>query len=677
MNPRVGENKKEELGLKELLSFVGKALPALLLFTTIALAVTYWRYNLEPYYTADALLILESSKSNRLQAVTERLAGGADGVDNAERVVDQLFIQLQSSEFALQVAELFKRDGKFEETAELFRLKGKQPTTTNELAEEIEGKVGLAKVSAETFRMSISLPNTNNAVKLLQLLVDAYATTISEKETQELLMAKSFLQEQIDDVEKRLTIIDSRIIRYQSRGRSEKNSMGTPPMEASNEVKLEEALFNVRQQLDETRATLQATESNAIEKDRSGYLPSNKYSSANSVEVLRRKEMLLELRYKATESLLKEVRATPDPRLSLERAVQDLYKRKELEYQMFSDLKKAVMHLDLQRISLRNKIRVLDRPSMQAVRTGESLRPLMIKRGMFAAIFAVLFVFLREMYDPMVRSRKDLGGQGLIYLGSVPDMGRRKRFSLRHLLFSFRNIFSSVQDRRIVREKNYYSNMIFQNICARILSFRPEHKKSPQVISVISPTSGEGKTMISLNLARSFAKSGKRTLLVDCDLRSHSLSTVLGYGQTVGLADYLGNPTSKFSAPLVKPLDRNLEVMPSGSAPSDVLELITDKSFFEFIEAMRHYYDVILLDTPAALPCSEVISLVSASDLTILGLIIGGTRLTHVDEVIDKLQFSLRAPMGFVLNKHREGNAYAYYSESADRFPPKGKLKVA
>jgi hypothetical protein len=69
------EQKREEFGLLELISFVGRALPAIVLFVSVVGSLTYWRYSANPSYTADGILQVESSRSNRMQAVTEKLVG--------------------------------------------------------------------------------------------------------------------------------------------------------------------------------------------------------------------------------------------------------------------------------------------------------------------------------------------------------------------------------------------------------------------------------------------------------------------------------------------------------------------------------------------------------------------------------------------------------------------------
>ena len=78
----------------------------------------------------------------------------------------------------------------------------------------------------------------------------------------------------------------------------------------------------------------------------------------------------------------------------------------------------------------------------------------------------------------------------------------------------------------------------FRAIKARI-QFSKIDSGSPKTILVTSPAEQEGKTLISVNLAISYAKSNKKTLLIDCDLRRPRIHSIMNDKKKPGLVDYL------------------------------------------------------------------------------------------------------------------------------------------
>jgi capsular exopolysaccharide synthesis family protein len=126
------------------------------------------------------------------------------------------------------------------------------------------------------------------------------------------------------------------------------------------------------------------------------------------------------------------------------------------------------------------------------------------------------------------------------------------------------------------------------------------------VVMVASTIPAEGKTTTSISLARTYAISGKRTLLIDCDLRKPSISRTLGLSGKTGLLDYLvATPDAPVELADIMALDpiTDLEIIPSmgrSNRPTD--QLLTSRAFTELMAAVRDHYDVIVLDTPPMLP---------------------------------------------------------------------------
>jgi capsular exopolysaccharide synthesis family protein len=131
---------------------------------------------------------------------------------------------------------------------------------------------------------------------------------------------------------------------------------------------------------------------------------------------------------------------------------------------------------------------------------------------------------------------------------------------------------------------------------------------------------GDGKTTVSSNLSMVFAQSGKRTLLIDADMRRPGLTSLLNMRGPRGLSSVLRD-----SAPLEESLQANLhsavvpnlDVLPAGSRPRNPAELLTSDRFSELISWAEENYDQVLIDSPPAL----------VSDAAIIGRLTDGVLL--------------------------------------------------
>ncbi|WP_415234675.1 polysaccharide biosynthesis tyrosine autokinase [Pseudorhodobacter sp.] len=148
----------------------------------------------------------------------------------------------------------------------------------------------------------------------------------------------------------------------------------------------------------------------------------------------------------------------------------------------------------------------------------------------------------------------------------------------------------------------------------------PEALKKGKVILICSALPGEGKTTTAIALARTYAIAGKRTLLIDCDLRKPSVAKYFDLPQDHGLIDYLVTDAHE-NEPIVKPiLDpmSELEVISAGarsSRPTD--QLINSPKFTALIDAVRDFYHVIVLDSPPLLPVVDTRYLAQNCDAAI------------------------------------------------------------
>lgn len=120
-----------------------------------------------------------------------------------------------------------------------------------------------------------------------------------------------------------------------------------------------------------------------------------------------------------------------------------------------------------------------------------------------------------------------------------------------------------------------------------------------KVICVTSALPGDGKSTVSFNLSRAFAESGRKTLLIDADLRKSVMRKQIwksgNPGQ--GLTYYLIGRKSYEETVCSTDLP-NLDIIFAGQFPPNPSELLGSKRFAGLIEKARQNYSVVIIDTP-------------------------------------------------------------------------------
>ncbi|MFP4290576.1 MAG: GumC family protein [Cyclobacteriaceae bacterium] len=169
---------------------------------------------------------------------------------------------------------------------------------------------------------------------------------------------------------------------------------------------------------------------------------------------------------------------------------------------------------------------------------------------------------------------------------------------------------------------------------------------SPKVIGITSAQEGDGKSFCASNLAFSFAKSGKKTLLIGADMRQPRLSDYYNLKE-FGLAEYLekGATIREVIQPTHMP---ELDVINSGKPRSDVENLIENHRMGLLIEELKNYYDIIIVDTPPLGLMADYQSMVHLFTHNLLIVRHNTTNLTVYRAVIKKLPDGIK--LGIVLN---------------------------
>ncbi len=222
---------------------------------------------------------------------------------------------------------------------------------------------------------------------------------------------------------------------------------------------------------------------------------------------------------------------------------------------------------------------------------------------------------------------------------------------------------SSANKRRIaLLQPDSFVSEQYRTLRARLESIsaqRPIH-----TIAIVSALPGEGKTSAAVNLAIvSEMHLDRRVLLVDCDLRKPKIHRALGITPTAGLAEVLlgqaGVDAAIFKVTGGGLEGGALEVLPVHAQPPNPSELLASGKMKSLVEELSQRYDMVILDTPAALSLPDAKTISELADGVVLVVRADTTPEQDVHNALDLLD--RRRVLGVVLNGSAIDQTYYGY----------------
>ena len=192
--------------------------------------------------------------------------------------------------------------------------------------------------------------------------------------------------------------------------------------------------------------------------------------------------------------------------------------------------------------------------------------------------------------------------------------------------------------------------------------------KGHSTLAITSPNHGEGKSLISANLAISLAMHVTTTvLLVDLDLRRPSLSKLFGFRPQLGLREYILDDAPLPDC-LFNPGIERLVILPAGAALHASSELLSSPKMIDLAKDLKsHYSDrLVVYDLPPLLATDDALTFLQYVDACVLIFQEGSTPKREIRQTMELLDgYNV---IGTVLNKSSEANNMAYYNREYGTF---------
>lgn len=181
-----------------------------------------------------------------------------------------------------------------------------------------------------------------------------------------------------------------------------------------------------------------------------------------------------------------------------------------------------------------------------------------------------------------------------------------------------------------------------------------------QMLVVSSAVPDEGKTVTSANLAITLAQTGRRVLLMDCDLRKPTVAKVLGLENSVGLITVLVGRADLLDC--IQQHESGVDFLATGPLPPNPAEVLETHAMRALLEQLRSDYDVVVIDAPPLLPVADPSILAPMVDGVLLVTRHGKTSKEYVHQSVARVEGVSGRVVGVVLNMapRRAVSGYGY-----------------
>lgn len=309
---------------------------------------------------------------------------------------------------------------------------------------------------------------------------------------------------------------------------------------------------------------------------------------------------------------------------------------------LYTNLKHRYAEARLSEASATPDVSVLD-TAIAPLSPTKNTAPMVMLLSIFGGLGAAIgLALLLDALDRRIRYPDQASTElGMVIAGAVPHIPKR-------------GIQSSSPEQVLQFVES------FRSLRMHVVNSLPGQRVT---LAVTSAAPGDGKSLVSSNLALSFAEAGLKTVLIDGDTRRGSLHKLFGLSGAGGLTDYLVGGVDLFR--VVRPTRHdNLSFVSCGKRHARSPELLASPRLKQLVDHLSQTYDVVIFDTPPLAAGIDGYAISAAAGCMLMVLRMGQTekRLASAKlSVVDRLPIDV---LGAVLNGVHLSGEFSYYAYS-------------
>lgn len=304
-----------------------------------------------------------------------------------------------------------------------------------------------------------------------------------------------------------------------------------------------------------------------------------------------------------------------------------------------------------------NNSRIISRAQTGIIPVWPKKNIILLGSFMLAFMVGIGIVLFKEMFTGKVMFRSEVED-----FSHFPIVGEISYFKDR------KSIFLKGQNNRVIQEQ-------FRQLRAAAGLFSKTHTKKK--ILVTSSIPGEGKSLISANLALSLSRSGKKVCLLDMDIRNPQFSKIFKLRNSVGIAEFLEEDMDPNA--IVEATEfHNLYIIPAGATKGNPTELLLNGKLTELFNYLEDEFDYVIVDTSPVNPVTDAYIVSDYCDLTLYVVRHRYTPKAIIKKLDDTnkfkplknmvIVFNGVKPRGFIKRDYGYGYGYGYENKYNEKY---------
>jgi len=284
--------------------------------------------------------------------------------------------------------------------------------------------------------------------------------------------------------------------------------------------------------------------------------------------------------------------------------------------------------------------------------------------------FGFFITFSIEFLDNTLKTIDEIEKYNLTVLGIIPAIGIVEKNKDSNFLFwksPYQNNRNSTGLKRRLITKEDPKSPVSEAYRSLRTSMLYSSNKELKSILISSAGPGEGKTTTVANLAITYANLGKRTLLVDTDLRRPVVHKVFNLEREPGVTNYLSGNTNDIDSLIKNTEIENLNIITSGVIPPNPSEMLGSSLMVDLVKKLESKWDMVLFDSPPLVAVTDANMISREIDRVVLVVKVGQTDKKAFHHTFTNLK-NIDAPLsGIIMNavtsKSSYGSYYYYYKQ--------------